>query len=337
MDLTNTANRVVQIHPTLRCNLRCLHCYSSSGPQESTELNPEILKAALTDAYSQGYGTASFSGGEPTLYKALPALLGHAHDLGMLTGIVSNGMLLDEKRLKSIQGVTDILAISLDGIPASHNRNRASERAFDAMKARLEGVRQSNILFGFLFTLTQTNLDELDWVAHFALEQGAKLLQVHPLEHTGRAVETMLEEVPDETEMAYAFTEAFRLQAEMGNQLYIHLDIATRQALRNDPARVFADGIRTEQNAPLLADLISPLIIEADGTVMPIEYGLDSRFKLGNINTARLNDLIPPWRRNIYPDFVRLCKSAFAEIISPNTPAFLNWYEILTRTVRVAQ
>lgn len=337
MDLTNTANRVVQIHPTLRCNLQCLHCYSSSGPQESSELSPALLKDALSDAQAQGYNTASFSGGEPTIYKALPELLAHAHDIGMLTAVVSNGMLLDQKRLGLMKGVTDLLAISLDGVPSSHNRNRASERAFSAMEARLEGVRQSDIPFGFLFTLTQSNVDELDWVAHFAREQGAKLLQIHPLEYTGRAVETLLGAAPDEIELAYAFTEALRIQAEIGDQLYIHLDVATRQALRNDPARVFADGIRTEEDAPLLSDIISPLIIEADGTIVPAEYGLDRKYILGNINDVRLNELVAPWRRDVYPEFVHLCQSAFAEITTPNTPAFLNWYEILTRTVRLAQ
>ena len=27
-------SRILQIHPTRRCNLRCLHCYSLSGPEE---------------------------------------------------------------------------------------------------------------------------------------------------------------------------------------------------------------------------------------------------------------------------------------------------------------
>lgn len=30
--------RLVQIQPTLRCNLRCLHCYSESGPERHEEI-----------------------------------------------------------------------------------------------------------------------------------------------------------------------------------------------------------------------------------------------------------------------------------------------------------
>jgi MoaA/NifB/PqqE/SkfB family radical SAM enzyme len=187
MGPTGNSYRVLQIHPTRRCNLRCLHCYSSSGPEESSELSLTLLCNALTDASKEKYTVAGISGGEPLLYKPLRELLEHAHQCGMITTVTSNGMLLTERRLETLRGVVDLLAISLDGGPASHNRMRASERAFEMMAARLDGVRRSGIPFGFIFTLTQHNLHELDWVANFALEQGAKLLQIHPLEEVGRA------------------------------------------------------------------------------------------------------------------------------------------------------
>src|SRR4249920_1312004 len=142
MGPTGNSYRVLQIHPTRRCNLRCLHCYSSSGPEESSELSIALLRDALTDASEEMYSAVGISGGEPLLYKPLHELLEHAHQSGMKTTVTSNGMLLTEKRLEALRGVVDLLAISLDGVPASHNRMRASERAFDTMVARLEGVRQ---------------------------------------------------------------------------------------------------------------------------------------------------------------------------------------------------
>jgi MoaA/NifB/PqqE/SkfB family radical SAM enzyme len=73
----------------------------------------------------------------------------------------------------------------------------ADPRAFSTMAARLEGVRRSGIPFGFIFTLTQFNLHELEWVAGFALQQGARLLQIHPLEEAGRAAERLAGARPD--------------------------------------------------------------------------------------------------------------------------------------------
>src|SRR5262249_42287984 len=151
MGPTGETYRVLQIHPTRRCNLRCLHCYSLSGPEERESLSLPLLCGAVTDAGQEGYTVVGISGGEPLLYRPLPELLEHAHMCGLITTVTSNGMLLDGQRLARLQGCVDLLAISLDGIPASHNRIRGSERAFETMRARLEGVRQSGIPFGFIF------------------------------------------------------------------------------------------------------------------------------------------------------------------------------------------
>src|SRR4051794_13351109 len=110
--------RVLQVHPTRRCTLRCLHCYSSSGPREREELPAALVEGALTDAAAAGYNVPSFSGGEPPLYGPLPALLEHARRCGLLTAVTTNGMLLG-RRLSALAGRVDLLAISLDGEPAS--------------------------------------------------------------------------------------------------------------------------------------------------------------------------------------------------------------------------
>src|SRR5262245_37304000 len=95
---------IVQFHPTRRCNLRCLHCYSMSSPDEPDVLMLETLADAITDAHSQGYSVAGFSGGEPILYRDLVQLLRLSKDLGMRTTVTSNGMLLTKSRLEKLAG-----------------------------------------------------------------------------------------------------------------------------------------------------------------------------------------------------------------------------------------
>src|SRR5579862_4559186 len=239
MGPTGEANRVIQIHPTRFCNLRCLHCYSMSGPEERGELDAALLCQALTDASREGYTVAGFSGGEPILYKPLGELLRHARACGMHTTVTSNGMLLDAARLERIRDFTSILAISLDGVPASHNRNRASERAFEAMQANLPHVRASGIPFGFIFTLTQHNLHELEWVGQFALQEDASLLQIHPMEEAGRAQLKCAGERPDEIEGLYACAEVERLRQLAGGKMALQLDYMGRDALRRHPEAIF--------------------------------------------------------------------------------------------------
>lgn len=321
--------RILQIHPTRRCNLRCRHCYSLSGPEQRDELAVDALRDAITDASSAGYEIAGFSGGEPLLYEPLPTLLRHAQDRGMFTTVTTNGMHFSSRRLDILRGCLNLVAVSLDGVPASHNRLRASERAFDTMEAKLPLLRQSGIPFGFIFTLTRHNLHELDWVANFALGQGARLLQIHPLESVGRAALEMGSDRPDEVEDAYAYLETMRLQETIGGRMYIQLDLFDRDAILAEPSRVFASEDSAEPQSELLADLVSPLVIEPDGTVAPIRYGFAREFVLGNLKTNRLPRLARTWVADRYPAFRDLCRRVFATVSRPAELPFFNWYEVV--------
>jgi MoaA/NifB/PqqE/SkfB family radical SAM enzyme len=335
MGPTGDIYRGLQLHPTRQCNLRCRHCYSASAPEERDQLSVALLCAAIDDAREQGYTLANVSGGEPLLYKQLRALLDHARQCGMLTTVTSNGMLLDERRLETLHGVVDVLAISLDGVPASHNAMRASERAFETMLSRLDSVRQSGIPFGFIFTLTQHNLHELAWAAEFAIEQGARLLQIHPLEAAGRAALLLPDTQPDELEFAYAYLEVARIRKLVGDRLFIQLDLADRELLRRHPERAFAQAA-APADAPL-AELVSPLIIEADASVVPIGYAFARAYALGNLHQARLHDLAAVWRRERYAAFHRLCQRVFDEVTAGDRLPFINWYERVTQAAEIEQ
>ena len=136
---------------------------------------------------------------------------------------------------------------------------RANSRAFEGMAARLDAVRRSGIPFGFIFTLTQHNLDELDWVATFAHEQGARLLQIHPLEEVGRARQRLRGQQPDAVESTFAQLEAVRLRERFGDAMLVQVDIADGMRIRNQPDRVFATA-PAAGDAPL-AELLSPLVV----------------------------------------------------------------------------
>jgi MoaA/NifB/PqqE/SkfB family radical SAM enzyme len=321
-----THDSILQIHPTRRCNLRCLHCYSSSGPDQRDQLPSSTFERALTDARSEGFLVASFSGGEPMLYQPLPQLLRHAGNSGMRTTVTSNGMLLDERRLQSLVGVTDLLAISLDGIPESHNTMRGSPCAFDHMAANLPAVRASGIPFGFIFTLTQYNLNEASWTAEFASQQGAALFQIHPLEEVGRAAQALAGARPDDLESAYAYLEAERIRQQYEGSMIVQFDLIHATVLRDNPDRFFDD--RDAQSRPL-ADLVSPLVIEADGRVVPFGYGFADRYALGSLKDATLGELTAAWRTSGYRDLQVVCRTAFEDAARQRDLPILNWWEKL--------
>jgi MoaA/NifB/PqqE/SkfB family radical SAM enzyme len=199
------------------------------------------------------------------------------------------------------------------------------------MAARLEGVRRSGVPFAFIFTLTQHNLDELDWVAGFALDQGARLLQIHPLNPVGRARERLPAGRPDATAAAFAYLEAQRIQALAGDRLRVQLDLVHAGAIRRRPGRVFAGHCPEGETPCRLAEIVSPLVVEADGTVVPVQYGFARRYALGNLQEASLAELAMRWRRERYSSFQRLCRRIFDDLAAPPTLPFFNWYDTIQR------
>jgi Fe-coproporphyrin III synthase len=337
MGPTGDVLRVLQLHVSRRCNLACSHCYSSSGPQFVDELPLRVWQGVIDDAAAAGYNVVGFSGGEPLMFKPLRALLLQARGLGLLTTVTTNGMLLDARRIEALRDAAGLVAISLDGKPESHNRMRGHPRAFQTMAKRLPALRAAGIPFGFIFTLTQFNLDELLWAAEFAMAQGAALLQVHPLEAVGRAREKLAGAVPDETELSYSVLAVARLKELVGDRLVIQLDVAGRDAMAAAPERVFAapEALWPGAQRPL-AEILSPLIVEPDGTVVPIEYDFGRRWALGNLRDARLPVLAQRWKREQLAGFRALCQGVQREATAPDEPAVINWYGRLAQASSVA-
>jgi MoaA/NifB/PqqE/SkfB family radical SAM enzyme len=315
----------IQIHPTRQCNLRCLHCYSDSGPEVSAELDAELVLRVLSDAAELGYRVCSVSGGEPLLYEPLAKVLRGAHEHGLITTVTTNGMLLDGRRLGMLEPDTDLVAISLDGVPESHAEMRVSPSAFRTMATRLSGLRASGIPFGFIFTLTFHNVNELDWVAQFAIEQGAKLLQIHPLEPVGRAATTLDGSLPDPQESGCALIEAVRLRDLYGDQIQIQFDLATLPAVRDHPEKIYAcpDELCGDYT---IADVIAPIVLETSGVVAPLQYGFPRPWCFGNVNQAPLRDLAVAWIGSKFAAFGALCRDVRDEMLRHPESPVVNWY-----------
>jgi MoaA/NifB/PqqE/SkfB family radical SAM enzyme len=319
--------KVLQLHPTRRCNLRCLHCYSSSAPEATDTIPPDLLTAALTEARSEGYDLAGVSGGEPFLYRDLPLLVQHAKRLGYYTTATTNGMLLNDARLTPLRGALDLLAVSLDGVRDSHNHMRGSRHAFDRMRRGLVAVREQQFVFGFIFTLTQWNLHELDAVAEIAVAEGAHLLVVHPLELFGRARERLTDSRPDGIELSATVLEVARLRHKYQSELLVQWDCFDRVAVGEDPVSYYAAGGQGGSDRPL-AELISPLVVEPDGVVVPIEYGFPRAFALGNLFEDRLEVMARRWKATIYPSFLKHCEAVYSDVLARSGEGrFFNWYE----------
>jgi len=316
----------MQVHPGLRCNLACAHCYSASEPVARLEVDIDTLRRAVDDACQLGYRTMAVSGGEPLLYRDLAKLTAHAHAAGLTVTVTTNAMLV-ARRLESMLGTVDVWAVSVDGSPDTHNRMRGSPRAFDAMVAGLEALRRAGVSFGVVHTLVEAGLGEVVWVADFAVTMGAALLQIHPLELAGRAA-TMGAMHPAQATLGRAYLAALALGAAYGATMAVHIDLCPRVTLLAHPELVYA-GDAAERDRAAGAGRLGNLAIESDGTIAPVAWGFSRRFALGDLSEERLAPSFQRWQRQGEEEFRALGRRVFAEVATNPQRRLLNIHELL--------
>jgi MoaA/NifB/PqqE/SkfB family radical SAM enzyme len=269
----------------------------------------------VADAARLGYNVLSVSGGEPLLYPDLAALCREARSHRMITTLVTNGTVITQRKLDELAGLVDMMAISLDGAPERHNHIRGSRQAFQQMERGVELVRHAGIPFGFVFTLTQDSLQDLKWAAGFAVSQGAMMLQVHPLEEFGRACTDLSGQAPTSRQIGAAWMMVEYLREIHRGKLMIHLDSLSRYQLPASP-----DG---------LDELVSPLVIEEDGAVVPLRYGFPRAFAFGSLRDRTLAEMAPEWQYRHGEAFRELYCEAISKVRKSDR-MFVNLYEVLS-------
>jgi Fe-coproporphyrin III synthase len=280
----------------------------------------------LSDAARMGYRVVSVSGGEPFLYGGLSDILRHAHALGMRTTVTTNGYFLDPRHLEPLRGCIDLLAISLDGPPEIHNRMRASPQAFDRLSAGLEQVRSSELAFGFIHTLTRASWVHLLWLAEFAAANGARLLQLHPLELAGRAETNLPQLATQDGVLSKAYLLAAALAAKYAVTMTVQTDLLHREQVLKNPAMVYAnESVDDHDETP--ARQLGILVLEPDGALVPVTYGFSRRYQVANAREQSLATAWPAFLRDTYPEFRRLCHAVFGQLIAPGAQPLFNWHE----------
>lgn len=308
---------IFHVHPSLRCNLSCGHCYSSSSPT-GAGLDAVLVEQAITDAAGLGCNVLSVSGGEPLMVPELPAMLAAGKVRGMHVQLATNGWFLASPALEAAAPFLDLVAVSVDGPPELHNRMRGSPRAFARLEAGLPALRalaDERLRWGFIHTVTAPGWEHLAWVARYAADAGARLLQLHPLERAGRAEADADGLALDDDGMARTYIVSALLRAEYAGRMHVHTDVLHREHLPEPCDTISA-----------LA-LIGTLVLEADGWVVPYAYGYDRRFAVCNIKQQSLAAAWPRFVAQVVPALRSQVRKLYETLSAPDAPELFSWHE----------
>lgn len=321
--------RSIQIHPTRRCNLACLHCYSYSAPHLRDMLDVQALKTFLEYAFDEGFNNIAISGGEPFLYNGLEELLRFAKTIGYQTTIASNGMLLKTERAKRILEYVDLIAVSVDGPPTLHDYIRGQKGAFDKMLEGVAILQQLQKPFGFIHTVTPQSWESLLWLGEFAEQHGAKLLQLHPLEIHGRASETLASSAMNDTLSHQMYILAHYLRSKYAESMIVQVDLLHREYIRSFPQVVSAFARQCAVNGRL-SDLFDTIIVDEVGKITPVAYGFGDQYAIGNIHHFD-NALFQRFVEEKVPALKKMFEDTLSKIINNSDIDIINWNEVIVQ------
>ena len=130
------------------CNLDCKMCYVhlDNTQYKSIDLLPvETWKRLIYQAYKAGMKNASITGGECLTYHGFDELYMYFHELGIVPGILSNGIVIDKKIELLKQYPPKMVQISLYGSSDEKYNNVTGHRVFHTVYQNLVLLRDSRI------------------------------------------------------------------------------------------------------------------------------------------------------------------------------------------------
>ena len=173
---------------TRKCNLRCIHCYSSSSDDASSQvLTTEQAKSFILDLSEFRVPVILFSGGEPLLRPDIFELAEFARQQGLRTVLSTNGTLISPETADKIKNASFAeVGISLDGIGVRNDRFRGKKGAYEAA---LRGIRYSvyhGLRVSLRMTITSSNYTEIPAVFDLLEQEGIQRACFYHLAYAGR-------------------------------------------------------------------------------------------------------------------------------------------------------
>jgi radical SAM protein with 4Fe4S-binding SPASM domain len=186
---TDKQRPIVVWNCTRKCNLNCVHCYSSAGSKDPAGvLDTGQAKSFIRDLASFGVPVILFSGGEPLLREDIFELASFAREQGIRTTLSTNGTLISKDTAKEINNASFAeVGISIDGIGARNDKFRRKKGAY---KAALQGIRNCIALglrVSLRLTITGYNHTEIPAIFDLVEKEGIERVCFYHLAYVGRA------------------------------------------------------------------------------------------------------------------------------------------------------
>ena len=171
---------------TYACNLRCVHCLSSSGHRRPDELTTAEAKCLIDEWAEMKVFYINVGGGEPMSRKDFFELMDYALARGIGVKFSTNGSLIDRAAAAWIASRDYLdVQISLDGATAETNDPVRGEGSYQRALTAMTHLAKQGFPFKINATVTRYNYPQLDELYALAQQYKAEL-RLTRLRPTGR-------------------------------------------------------------------------------------------------------------------------------------------------------
>ncbi len=187
---------------TRRCNLKCVHCRSSSEMEAKghPDFSTEEAFRVIDDISGYAKPVMVLSGGEPLLRKDVFDIAKYGTGKGLRMCLASNGTLVDDDICEKIKesGIR-IVSLSLDGSTEEvHDDFRKQKGAFAGTVNAARLFKKYGIEFIVNSSFTKRNQEDIPKVYKLAKELGATAWYMFMIVPTGRGEDIMGELISKE-------------------------------------------------------------------------------------------------------------------------------------------
>ncbi|UCG36163.1 MAG: radical SAM protein [Candidatus Bathyarchaeota archaeon] len=175
---------------TFRCQNNCVHCYAG-GPRETAELATEKWEKVIDRLGDLGIFIVTFTGGEPTLLEDLPKLLKYSQDKGIVTGLITNGRRLKDKKYVKLleESGLDFVQVTLESHkPSVHDKITGSEGSWKETVAGIRNALQTQIYVTTNTTLNRHNASGFLETIDYIKKLGVAAFGCNSLIYSGKAI-----------------------------------------------------------------------------------------------------------------------------------------------------
>lgn len=154
---------IVQLSLVEQCNLQCIYCYATDREKSKNRLTREEHFKLIDDINAIAKGCAIvFTGGEPLLSPYVLELAEYAKNIGHQTHLLTNGTLINQKNVKRISKIFDLIKISFDGSTSEMHEFHRGEKTFNTTLKAIDLLTKQDAPIQIAMTVTKKNIHDID-------------------------------------------------------------------------------------------------------------------------------------------------------------------------------